>query len=154
MAFQRGINEQQEQDPLKTLRDTRTLGQRIAAFFQDPVKSSCFLIISSLVIVFFPIIGELGLVFSIIIFIYTLSQKLCLPFRLPERSKRLDYNDKYPGGNKARVARGIYFFGNEKQKNDELWFANDDMRTHALIFGSTGSGKTESLVSIAYNALI
>ena len=28
------------------------------------------------------------------------------------------------------------------------------MRTHALIFGSTGSGKTEALLSIAYNALI
>ena len=28
------------------------------------------------------------------------------------------------------------------------------MRTHALIFGSTGSGKTEALISIAYNALL
>ncbi len=28
------------------------------------------------------------------------------------------------------------------------------MRTHVLIFGSTGSGKTETLVSIAYNALV
>ena len=36
----------------------------------------------------------------------------------------------------------------------ELWFANEDMRTHVLIFGSTGSGKTEALVSMAYNALL
>ena len=28
------------------------------------------------------------------------------------------------------------------------------MRTHVLIFGSTGSGKTEALISIAYNSLI
>lgn len=28
------------------------------------------------------------------------------------------------------------------------------MRTHALIFGSTGSGKTETLVSLSYNALV
>ena len=28
------------------------------------------------------------------------------------------------------------------------------MRTHVLIFGSTGSGKTEALVSIAFNALV
>ncbi len=28
------------------------------------------------------------------------------------------------------------------------------MRTHALIFGSTGSGKTEALIGIAYNALL
>ena len=28
------------------------------------------------------------------------------------------------------------------------------MRTHVLIFGSTGSGKTEALISLAYNALV
>ncbi len=28
------------------------------------------------------------------------------------------------------------------------------MRTHCLIFGSTGSGKTETLLSISYNALV
>ena len=28
------------------------------------------------------------------------------------------------------------------------------MRTHVLIFGSTGSGKTEALISMAYNALL
>ena len=28
------------------------------------------------------------------------------------------------------------------------------MRTHVLIFGSTGSGKTEALVSLAFNALV
>ena len=38
--------------------------------------------------------------------------------------------------------------------SDELWFNNEDMRTHVLIFGSTGSGKTEALISMAYNALL
>ena len=52
------------------------------------------------------------------------------------------------------VGKGIYFFGNDKKTKDELWFTNDDMRTHALIFGSTGSGKTVSLVGISYNALV
>ena len=46
---------------------------------------------------------------------------------------------------KPRKARGIAFFGNRKSNNDELWFNNDDMRTHVFIFGSTGSGKTEAL---------
>ncbi|MFN7096506.1 MAG: TraM recognition domain-containing protein, partial [Gammaproteobacteria bacterium] len=50
--------------------------------------------------------------------------------------------------------RGICFFGNDRRSNEELWFANDDMRTHVLIFGSTGSGKTVALISIAYNALV
>ena len=56
--------------------------------------------------------------------------------------------------NKPRKARGICFFGNRKSDNDELWFNNDDMRTHVFIFGSTGSGKTEALISLSFNALV
>src|SRR5262249_11767824 len=66
-----------------------------------------------------------------------------------------DSNDPMPGTrNKARMARGIYYFGNENKTKEELWFSNEDMRTHVLIFGSTGSGKTEALVSMAYNSLL
>ena len=46
----------------------------------------------------------------------------------------LDYNDLTPGVNKPSKARGIYFFGNEKKTNKELWFTNEDMRTHVLDF--------------------
>ena len=52
------------------------------------------------------------------------------------------------------MARGISFFGNRRTTEEELWFNNDDMRTHVLIFGSTGSGKTEALISLGFNALI
>jgi intracellular multiplication protein IcmO len=64
-----------------------------------------------------------------------------------------DYNDFIPGTSKPKKAGGITFFGNETATNKELWFSNDDMRTHVLIFGSTGSGKTEALVSFAFNSL-
>lgn len=77
-----------------------------------------------------------------------------LPFRLPQTAKVKDYNDLIPGIKKPNMARGIAFFGNDRDSNEELWFANDDMRTHVLIFGSTGSGKTEALVSLAYNSLV
>ncbi|NKB46546.1 MAG: TraM recognition domain-containing protein, partial [Legionellales bacterium] len=77
-----------------------------------------------------------------------------LPFRMPQRAKQLDNNDLMPSSNKPRKARGICLFGNEISTGEELWFSNDDMRTHALIFGSTGSGKTEALISFAYNSLL
>ena len=73
---------------------------------------------------------------------------------MPQRSHSIDYNDIIPGSKKPRKARGIYFFGNQLKTNDELWFSNDDMRTHVLIFGSTGSGKTEALISLAFNSLV
>ena len=46
------------------------------------------------------------------------------------------------------------YFGNDIDSEQEFWFSNEDMRTHVLIFGSTGSGKTETLVSLSYNALV
>ena len=73
---------------------------------------------------------------------------------MPQRLEEDDYNDLIPGTNKPKKGKGIYFFGNDKKTNDELWFTNDDMRTHALIFGSTGSGKTVALTSISFNALV
>ena len=77
-------------------------------------------------------------------------------FRSPNlyESNELDHNDIHPGTKKPNKGRGIYHFGNDLQSKEELWFTNEDMRTHALIFGSTGSGKTEMLVSLAYNALL
>jgi intracellular multiplication protein IcmO len=86
-------------------------------------------------------------------FIYGYTRKQMLPFRLPQVAGVRDYNDLKPGIKTPNMARGIAYFGNDVKTNEELWFANEDMRTHALIFGSTGSGKTEALVSIAFNAL-
>jgi len=77
-----------------------------------------------------------------------------LPFRLPQIAHVPDYNDLKPGIKTPNMSRGIAFFGNDLKTNEELWFANEDMRTHVLIFGSTGAGKTETLVSIAFNALV
>ncbi len=73
---------------------------------------------------------------------------------MPKIARVKDYNDMKPGLNKPNLARGIAYFGNDRNSGEELWFGNDDMRTHVLIFGSTGSGKTEALVSLAYNALV
>src|SRR6185312_5440004 len=87
-------------------------------------------------------------------FWYAYTRKTTLPFRIPKRSGLMDYNDLIPGGKKPRKAQGICLFGNEISTGEELWFGNEDMRTHCLIFGSTGSGKTEALISIAFNALV
>ncbi|WP_317135119.1 FtsK/SpoIIIE domain-containing protein [Piscirickettsia litoralis] len=72
----------------------------------------------------------------------------------PLHCKELDPNNPKPGSNTPGKSEGIYHFGNEINSNSELWFNNSDMRTHCLIFGSTGSGKTETLLSISYNALV
>jgi intracellular multiplication protein IcmO len=82
--------------------------------------------------------------------IYT-STKALLPFR-------------YPAGDKGKTPKpsiksdGIMLMGslesdNEYEEFKEVWQSDDDLRKHFLILGSTGSGKSESLKGIFFNAL-
>jgi intracellular multiplication protein IcmO len=150
----RGLEARHEQNPQKLLRDTRTLGQRMGDFFKDPTYVMIVLLCLAVAIFFVPAISDVVLFIGIIMYFYVSTRKNSLPFRLPQKAKMLDHNDLKPGSNKPNKSRGICFFGNDIRTNEELWFNNDDMRTHVLIFGSTGSGKTEVLISLAFNALI
>ncbi|KTD32753.1 protein IcmO (DotL) [Legionella nautarum] len=150
----RGIDSRHEIDPTLLLRDTRTLGQRMGDFFSDPTNVSIVLVSLAAIAYYLSEISSLVLVLGFLFFLFSYSRKQKLPFRLPQIAGVKDYNDLKPGVGTPNIARGIAFFGNDRKTNEELWFANDDLRTHALIFGSTGSGKTEALVSLAYNALV
>lgn len=154
MHQQRGLDEQQELPPTMLLRDTRPFSLKIADFFKDPLKSACSIMACAVFSYAFPAYIDLIFLLALGIFWFTFTRKAKLPFRMPQRSNALDYNDLAAGTTKPRKARGITFFGNRISTQEELWFNNDDMRTHVLIFGSTGSGKTEALVSLAFNALV
>jgi intracellular multiplication protein IcmO len=150
----RGIEAQREVDPQRLLRDTRTLSERISQFFQKPSNTSICLASLAILIFVYPLVGMMVFLIAIGLYFYANKQKQKLPFRLPKVSGLKDFNDLKPGLKTPNMARGIAYFGNDLKTNEELWFANEDMRTHALIFGSTGSGKTEALVSLAFNALV
>ncbi|HVE45072.1 MAG TPA: TraM recognition domain-containing protein [Gammaproteobacteria bacterium] len=150
----RGLEEQHELSPQLLLRDTRTLGMKIVDFFKSPVNSAILMMSFAMGAFFFSPVCDLIGVIGILIFLYAYTRRSVLPFRMPQRSLVYDYNDFFPGTTKPRKARGITFFGNRRSDNDEIWFNNDDMRTHVLMFGSTGSGKTVALTSLAFNALV
>lgn len=150
----RGIDTRNEIDPSLLLRDTRTMGQRLSDFFSDPTNISIVLVSLAATGYYVSQAASLILIIGACCFFYSYSRKQMLPFRLPKIARVKDYNDLKPGINTPNIARGIAFFGNDRKTNEELWFANEDLRTHALIFGSTGSGKTEALISLAYNALV
>ena len=150
----RGLEQKHEQDPRRLLRDTRVLSQRFIDFFKNPQAVTILLVGFASGAFFIPAIADVIFLLGIASFIYAYTRKTNLPFRMPQRSQKLDYNDLKAGSNKPQKARGICLFGNEISTGEELWFSNDDMRTHCLIFGSTGSGKTEALISLAFNALV
>ena len=149
---QRGLDANQEQNYKNIIRDTRPLSKRIGDFLRTPKGNAFTLVILASIIYFLTYVSELLFITGLIIFLFCLLQKNKLPFRMPLASGAKDYNDLKDG--KPNQAGGIYFFGNEKNTQSELWFNNSDMRTHVLIFGSTGRGKTEALISMAYNALL
>ncbi|MDX1900932.1 MAG: TraM recognition domain-containing protein [Gammaproteobacteria bacterium] len=154
MRPQRGLEEEHELSPQLLLRDTRTFGMKVIDFFKDPGNSAALLAGFAVASFLFTPATDIIFMIAVGVFIYAATRKTKLPFRMPMRSGALDYNDPLPGSTKPGKAKGISFFGNNKRTNEELWFSNDDMRTHVLIFGSTGSGKTVALTSFAFNALI
>lgn len=153
MSEFRGLESKHEHGAKEMARDTRPLGQRVAEFFANPLYASCIIGSCIATVIVFPASADIVFFFGLGVFLFAYTRKVTLPCKMPLISKLPDYNDCIPGTNKPRTARGITFLGNEKPNMDELWFTNDDMRTHVLIFGSTGSGKTEALVSIAFNSL-
>ena len=154
MAVLRGLEQRHEQNPEQLIRDTRTLGQRMGDFLKNPTAMAISLVMLGVAGYTLPALADVVFIAGVIGFFAAITRKATLPFRMPLHSGLPDYNDTEPGSTKPRKSRGIYFFGNDRKDHQELWFNNDDMRTHVLMFGSTGSGKTEALISIAYNALL
>jgi intracellular multiplication protein IcmO len=152
---QRGLSSQQEQFHNSVIRDTRPMTMRLMGFLRGPFNVFIIQIILAIAIFTVPTFTDVFFLAAVFCFMICFSSKTKLPFRLPQHSNLIDPNDPKPGDNGGfNQARGIYLFGNERKTGEELWFSDDDMRTHVLIFGSTGSGKTVGLVSIAYNALV
>lgn len=150
----RGLDSKQEQSARQLARDTRPLGTRFAEAIARPEVMLLIFGTSVALTFVYPMVTDILFVVCVCLFLFSISRKATLPFRIPRSAHLKDYNDPLPGSNKPRIGEGIFFLGNDRITKEELWFSNDDMRTHVLIFGSTGSGKTEALVSMAYNSLL
>ena len=150
----RGLTSQQENSAGFSVRDTRRLSEKLYEFFMIRFVGLIILLILSVFSFLYSDFSDVFFLVGSLYFCYIFFSKIYLPFKLPVFSKFHDSNNKKPGSQLPGKAKGIYFLGNENNSNKQLWFSDDDIRTHALIFGSTGSGKTESLISMAYNALM
>jgi intracellular multiplication protein IcmO len=91
---------------------------------------------------------------SLLLAKYNINNQETLPYKKRKTSiDNYDLNEIHPGHGKPDVPQGITFFGNEIGTKKEIWFTDSDVRTHCLIFGTTGAGKTETLLSICVNTL-
>lgn len=74
-----------------------------------------------------------------------------LPIKLPASlTPQTDFNDPLPGQtNKFNKASGTILLGNLRRGKAEVWVTGKDLLTHMLLIGTTGAGKTETLVSLS-----
>lgn len=133
MAEFRGLDSKHEHGASEMARDTRPLGVRIALFLGNPLYAACIIASCVATMVVYPAAADIVALLAFFEFIYSYTRKVTLPCKMPQTSGLDDYNDTLPGTTKPRKGRGITFFGNEKGENKEIWFSNDDMRTHVLL---------------------
>lgn len=136
------------------LRDTRPLLTRLADWFRDSNNAAFTLFMIAASFLFFDegmMISDILVVIALLYGWWLHRQSRALPIKMPAYSKFDDPNNT--GGGRSGKSEGILYMGNIKQTNEEVWFTNNDIRTHMLYLGTTGSGKTEGLKSMVTNAL-
>lgn len=148
-----GVDAAQEQQKDLLLRDIRTPWQKFAAALlsREGFLACCAVLL--VLNILFPAFWPCYFIALLIIFLLRASgcKRNTLPMRLPNVHPGLDYGDMSPGGGYNR-AQGMFYLGNDSQRQ-ELWIGKNDLLTHMLLLGTTGAGKTETLVSLAYNFL-
>jgi intracellular multiplication protein IcmO len=162
----RGISEHQEVDRNTRRPDTRPLLTRIATGLKTTDGAIVFHVVVgllALISIKMPLAGEVLALGTFIYWRVLVDPKRPrtwnFPYRVPARAGIFD--GSYPATKdektkkwKFKVGDGLTFFGKEFGTNLEIWAGNSDLRTHNLVLGTTGSGKTELLLGLVFNALI
>jgi intracellular multiplication protein IcmO len=151
----KGLRVADEVDPRKLQRDVRRPFERILAAFGGRSLAAAVLSFSGTAGFVNPSwclpLALVSISAALLYFFQTRSA--CLPLRLPKVAERQDCGAPKPGRRSFLPASGVAFLGNEAETGQEMWLGIRDLLTHLLVLGTTGSGKTQALVSLAYNAL-
>lgn len=136
--------------------DTRPLGDRLASAVASPETALMVMVMLAGAAFFLPQFVEITFLIALGVFWFTRStqKKVGLPMRMPKTSSETDPKEIDPETGKPTRAAGIYYMGNCVHTGEEIWLTDTQVRTHMLFMGTTGSGKTEYLLSTVFNALI
>lgn len=145
----RTIESRNELDMRRQLVDIRPPSEQIAEWLSKPLHLVIATVPLAAAAVMLPIFAPiLFLVIAICVMAHLVGRPT-LPYRYPSNE-----NDPKTG----KAGNGILFWGNVESTSiyesfKEVWLSDDDLRKHVLILGSTGSGKSETLKAIFFNAL-
>ena len=143
-------------------RDTRPVGRRIAEYMDKPIPTSSvaigFFVAMAFGAVEFGTYADILAMFGFWFLRWSYNRPFNLPFKIPKYANMADPRNNAPGKSSGGKSEGILYIGNTNDKDNpdcgqEIWFTNNDARTHLLYLGTTGSGKTEGLKALVTNAL-
>lgn len=164
-ARHRGVERSEELDENQLRPETRPLIVRARQFFlttDGAIAVMMGLPLLALALVKVPMSGEI--IFLTMVLFYSMyvnpghtdpkkksgrRMRYDFPYRIPFFAKLFD--GSVPG---HELGKGITFLGKEDSSKLEIWTGDSDLRTHQLVLGTTGSGKTEMLLGLVYNALV
>ena len=151
----RGLEDHETQERKRLFRDVRSPLQRLGDTLRLGHVQTGGIFAAGVCLFLFPSLSMPFFIAGLALFaarcVYVEDERL--PFRMPLGLSGTDKGDPLPGRRGYARPEGIFFLGNRVQDQKELWLKAKDILTHCLLFGTTGSGKTETLVSLSYNAL-
>ena len=159
MPQYKGSSRKHEVKASRRRKDTRLAGQKFSDFLSSPDGSVIFLIVIVGMAVAFSIVkpvpfaGELAL---LILWVFWRSygdvgrRAFDFPDRMPIESGLRDGSTPKGKG----MGTGITMLGNDLETGEQIYAGDSDLRTHQLVLGTTGSGKTEYLLGLVFNALV
>ena len=149
-------------------KDTRPMTVKFAFFFKIMLPfgiSMMALLLAFFVKMYAPIFLLISL-FSMMFWSHQRGKIMGAGSGLLDEPKFIKYNKKAsavdisPKENVSKVeeavpgiGEGVFFFGHELETHQEFHAADSKARTHIILFGTTGSGKTENILSICVNFL-
>lgn len=164
----------QEIKKTSLVRDVRSLLTRIHYWLYQPHNFRKALAALALTQLLTSALWPLWLLVDLMLYVGLVDLRFRLPLRLPRDVGGVDRSDilekevetpKLLGLFKMREtlripqrAAGILYFGHQRSLDKwlhgmELWATNSDIRTHMSLAGTTGSGKTQTILGIIFNAL-
>lgn len=136
----------------QTLRDVRPLTVRLSYWLRGQASG---LVLGGMAgaTLLAPALVDLTVVSGTFYAVWVLTRRIEMPIRLPRSARRRDRSDPDPATRKPRMAAGDDFLGWEEGTGKEIWLSNEDVRQHGTSPGTTGSGKTTTILSSYVNPL-
>ncbi|ABS45767.1 MULTISPECIES: TraM recognition domain-containing protein [Yersinia pseudotuberculosis complex] len=156
MANFKGASRKFEVKTSRRRKDLRPMGQKLKDYFlsgEGVITGIIAIPVISLVLIRVPFSAELILLgIGIYRRKYLDFKKIAFdfPYRVPVQAKVLDGSTT---GGKS-LGKGVTLVGTDIEYKEQIYAGDSDLRTHALVLGTTGSGKTEFLLGLVFNALV